>query len=142
MNEPSVVAISTIDKKILAVGKEALARGIAAAKSGGYVGDIGSAVQKFVESRGFNVIRELVGHGVGRDVHEEPEIPNWGTVGRGVHLKKRMILAIEPMISEGRPEIILAQNGWTWKTKDGSRAAHFENTIIVQENGAEILTEI
>lgn len=137
------VPVGKIDEsaqKILEVGKEALEIGVAAAKSGGFTGDIGAAIQKFVERRGFNVIRQLVGHGVGAGVHEEPEVPNFGEIGKGRRLEKGMVLALEPMISEGQPEVVLNQNGWTWKTKDNSRAVHFEETIIVRDGGGEVLT--
>jgi len=94
-----------------------------------------------VEAEGFGVVRELVGHGVGAKVHEDPEIPNWGKAGAGPALAENMVIAIEPMVTEGSFEVYLSKDGWTWKTKDGSRAAHFEHTILVTKNGAEILTK-
>ena len=104
------------------------------------MGDIGFIIQSYVESHGFQVVRKLVGHGVGYSVHEEPDIPNWGEPGQGEVLKRGMVLAIEPMIVEGGPDVFLTSDGWTWKTKDGSRAAHFEHTIAVGKNKGEILT--
>lgn len=137
------IGIGKIDKKakkLLKVCKIALEKGIREAKEGNHLGDIGFAVQQYVESQGFNVVRKLVGHGVGYSVHEEPDVPNWGESRQGLVLKKGMILAIEPMIVEGQSDVFLAGDGWTWKTKDGSRAAHFEHTIAVGKNKGEILT--
>ena len=137
------IGIGKIDKKtkkLLKVCKIALVKGIKAAKEGNHLGDIGFVIQKYVESRGFNIIRKLVGHGVGYSVHEEPDVPNWGEPGQGEVLKKRMVLAIEPMIVEGKPDVFLASDGWTWKTKNGLRAAHFEHTIAVGKTKSEILT--
>lgn len=137
------IGIGKIDKKakkLLRVCKIALARGTKSAKEGNHLGDVGFAIQQYVESMGFNVIRKLVGHGVGYSVHEEPDVPNWGEPGQGEVLEKGMVLAIEPMIVEGGPDVFLASDGWTWKTKDGSRACHFEHTIAVGKNKSEILT--
>ncbi len=132
--------VSEVSEKLLYIGKESLARGISVAKEGGFIGDISYAIQSFVESAGFQVVRELVGHGVGAAVHEDPEVPNWGKRGAGVKLKKGMVLALEPMVVEGDFDIILDKNGWTYKTKDGKCAVHFEHTILITEKKAEILT--
>ncbi|PIR70263.1 MAG: type I methionyl aminopeptidase [Candidatus Niyogibacteria bacterium CG10_big_fil_rev_8_21_14_0_10_42_19] len=127
-------------KKILETGKRALEIGISQIHDGAHVGDIGHAIQFFCEKEGFNIVRKLVGHGVGYAVHEDPEIPNWGERGKGIILKEGMVIAIEPMITEGFYDIKLMPNRWTWATKDGSRAVHFEHTVVVTKNGAEILT--
>lgn len=129
-------------QKLLDAGKQCLAVGIEKIKKDGFLGDIGEAVQKHAEQNGFKVIKNLVGHGVGRKVHENPFIPNWGTAGTGEKIKQGLVIAFEPMISEKSEKVILDKNGWTWKTADGSRAVHFEHTILVGENGAEILTKI
>lgn len=134
--------ISIEAKKIIATAENALLSGIVAIKNGGRIGDIGEAIQSYVEKEKFGVIRTLVGHGLGRKAHEPPEIPNFGKSGRGPILKTGMVLAIEPMISAGDYDIYLDKDMWTWKTKDGSLSAHFEHTIIVTEAGAEIITKI
>lgn len=139
------VAIGKIDaeaEKILKVTTEALSKGIAAAKAGHTTGDIGFAVESFVKPHGYGIIRELCGHGVGYKVHEDPFIPNYGNKGEGAQLKPGMVIAIEPMLNEGGREIILDSDGYTWKTKDGKRSAHFEHTIVIGENGPEIVTKI
>jgi methionyl aminopeptidase len=137
-------AIGEIDPKtqrLLEVGKEALAAGIAQARAGNRVGDISAAVQQVVEAAGFSVVRSLVGHGVGRSYHEEPQIPNFGEPGRGPQLQSGMTLAIEPMITAGGPEVYLHDDEWSISTEDGSLAAHFEHTVAVNEEGApRILT--
>lgn len=127
-------------RRLISVCSSALDIGIAEARAGSRVGDIGHAIQSFVEKNGFRVIKELVGHGVGRAVHEEPQIPNWGRKGNGPALKEGQVLAIEPMITAGSPEIVSGADGWVWKTKDGATAAHFEHTILVKRDGSEILT--
>lgn len=137
------IGMETIDqtaKKLLKTGEMALKIAASKAVANNYIGDIGAAVQKYVEAGGFNVIRKLVGHGVGSAVHEEPQIPNFGRIKTGSKLEKGIVLALEPMITERGFDVFLDKNGWTWKTKDGFRAVHFENTIIVGENKAEILT--
>lgn len=128
-------------QKLIEATKEALKIGIAEVHAGAHVGDIGEAVQTFLEIKGFGVVRELVGHGVGHAVHEDPEVPNWGSRGKGIKLEEGMVIAIEPMVTEKSPAIYLAGDGWTWKTKDGARAAHFEHTMAVTKEGAEILTK-
>ena len=138
----SVGNISEQAKKLIETTKESLNLGIMAVKSGAFTGDVGYAVQSFAEKNGFNVIRKLVGHGLGRKVHETPEIPNFGVKGKGEILKEGEVIAIEPRITAGRHDIYLDKNWWTWKTKDGSLSAHFEHTIIVTKNGAEIITKM
>jgi len=120
--------------------EKALTLGIEQAKPGNYVSDIGHAIQSFVEPKGFSIVRELVGHGIGTQLHEDPQVPNYGVPGMGDELKEGMCLAIEPMINCGRKEVYTAEDGWTIKTKDGYNSAHFEHTIAIRENGAEILS--
>jgi len=134
------MAITVGTGKIIEVAKKSLEEGIKVIKQGAHIGDIGFAIQSYVEKNGFNVVRQLVGHGVGHNPHEEPEVPNFGKKGTGEILKQGMVLALEPMITAGNPEVILSDDNWTWKTKDGSLAAHFEYTVVVTKNGVEILT--
>lgn len=128
--------------RLLAVTQDALAAGIAQARAGNHVGDIGHAVQGVAEGAGFSVVRELVGHGIGASFHEEPQIPNYGKPHRGPKLAQGMTLAIEPMLNVGGPEIRTLDDRWTVVTVDGSLSAHFEHTIAVRENGSppQILT--
>lgn len=138
------VPVGNADKdalKIIEITKKALSVGIGVIKDGACIGDVGYAIQSCVESASFNVVRKLVGHGVGYKVHEEPEIPNFGRHGSGLVLKVGMVLALEPMVVAGNSNIILDEDNWTWKTKDGSLSAHFEHTIVVTKNGSEILTK-
>jgi methionyl aminopeptidase len=131
-------AIGEIDpeaRRLLDVAKEALAAGIDQARAGNRVGDISNAVQRVVEGAGFSVVRSLVGHGVGRSYHEEPQIPNFGEPGRGPQLQPGMTLAIEPMITAGGPDVYLHDDEWSISTADGSLAAHFEHTVAVAEEG-------
>ncbi|MCX6731589.1 MAG: type I methionyl aminopeptidase [Candidatus Parcubacteria bacterium] len=134
------MAITIGDKKIVEITKKCLDEAIKIVKEGAFIGDIGFITQSCAEKNGFNVVRDLVGHGVGRKAHEEPEIPNFGKKGTGEILKAGMVLAIEPMLTAGSSEIVLLPDNWTWKTKDSSLAAHFEHTVVVAKNGAEILT--
>ncbi len=127
-------------KKLLQVTKEALYLGIEKAVAGNRLGDISFAVQQHAESHGFSVVREMVGHGVGRKLHEKPEVPNYGKRGRGVKLKKGLVIAIEPMINMGKKEIYQENDGWTVKTRDGKPSAHFEHTIAVMDGQADILS--
>ncbi len=139
------VPVGKIDKqakKLIEITEKSLAEGIRAIKEGNRIGDIGFTIQKYVEKKGFNVVRKLVGHGVGHKAHEDPEIPNFGKKGTREILKSGMILALEPMITAGSPDIVLDSDNWTWKTKDGSLAAHFEHTVVVTKNGADVLTKI
>ena len=125
-------------EELIAVTESSLKSGIAQAINGAWIEDISSAIQHFVESRGFSVVREYTGHGVGRDLHEEPPIPNF-VVGKGIRLRKGMTLAIEPMVNAGDWHTKLAANQWTVLTTDGSLSAHFEHTIAITDTGAEIL---
>ncbi len=127
-------------QRLLDAAQDALAAGIAQARVGNRVGDISRAVQDVVEGAGFAVVRNLVGHGVGRDYHEDPHIPNFGEPGRGPRLSEGMTIAIEPMITAGSPEIVMAQDGWTVSTADGSLSAHFEHTVAITGDGPRILT--
>jgi methionyl aminopeptidase len=127
-------------KKLINVTKEALAIGIKQAQVGNHIGAISHAIQSFVELHGYGIVRELVGHGIGRELHEDPHVPNFGSGGEGPQLKEGMVIAIEPMITMGDPKIELAPDGFTYKTKDNSLSAHFEHTIAITKNGPEILT--
>lgn len=127
-------------KKLLKVTKEALYLGIEAAVAGKHVGDIGDAVQKHSESFGYGVVRELTGHGIGREMHEDPSVPNYGKRGSGVLLKAGMCIAIEPMITLGDKAVYMMPDRWTIRTRDGKPAAHFEHTVVVRRGEAEILS--
>jgi methionyl aminopeptidase len=131
----SVGEIDSETQRLLDVGREALIAGISQARAGNRVGDISHAVQEVVEGAGFSVVRSLVGHGVGRSYHEEPQIPNFGEPGRGPLLQSGMTLAIEPMITAGGPDVYLHDDEWSISTTDGSMAAHFEHTVVVLEEG-------
>jgi methionyl aminopeptidase len=133
--------ISKKDKQLLDNTKKALEIGIWAARGGDTVGDIGNAIESFVNHR-YGIVRELAGHGVGKEIHEDPYIPNYGKVHKGQKLIPGMIVAIEPMLNIGKDDIISASDGWTIKTADGARSAHFEHTILITEGDAEILTLI
>lgn len=137
----AVGEVSDVKKKLLRITKESLYIGIEAATSGNRIGDIGYAVQKYAEDAGFSVVRELVGHGVGKNLHERPEVPNFGKRGRGVKLKEGMTIAIEPMINAGLKEIIQEDDGWTIRTKDGMPSAHFEHSIAIRKGKAELLSD-
>jgi methionyl aminopeptidase len=127
-------------QRLMDVAQEALAAGIAEARLGNRIGDISNAVQTVVEGAGFAVVRSLVGHGVGRHYHEDPHVPNFGEPGRGPRLSEGMTIAIEPMITAGRPDVWLAEDGWTIATEDGSLSAHFEHTVAIVAGGPRILT--
>lgn len=133
-------APDTKTKKLLQATERALAAGIAAAVPGNRVGDIGAAIQKEIERAGFSVVKPLGGHGVGLKVHEEPFIPNYGRAGEGEELAEGMVLALEPIASEGKGAVILRGDGYTYATRDGSRSAHFEHTILIEKDGARIIT--
>ena len=136
-------SIGTVDagkQKLMDVTRESLMKGIEQALPGNYVGDIGNAVQTCAESNGFSVVRELVGHGIGRALHEEPQIPNYGKAKHGYKLRSGMCIAIEPMINAGAKEVFTAKDGWTILTKDGQASAHFEHTITITNNGPKILS--
>lgn len=137
------VAIGELDAataKLLRVTQEALQKGIARAQAGKRVGDISAAVQRYVETNGYSVVREFVGHGVGISMHEEPQIPNFGRAGTGPKLRPGMTLAIEPMVNLGRPEVEVLSDGWTVVTRDRSPSAHFEHTVLITDGAPEVLT--
>ena len=131
---------STEVSRLLEVTEEALRRGIEAARPGGFVGDIGHAVQSFVESCGFSVVRQYVGHGIGRDMHELPQVPNFGKPGTGNLIKPGLVIAIEPMVNAGKPETRILDDDWTVVTADGRRSCYFEHTVAITATGPEILT--
>ena len=128
-------------QKLLEVTRESLEHGIKAAQIGNTVGDVGAAVQQVVEANGFSVVREFVGHGIGTKLHEDPQVPNYGTPGHGARLRDGMVLAIEPMVNAGRPETRLLNDKWTAVTEDGSFSAHFEHCVAVTSDGPVILTQ-
>jgi methionyl aminopeptidase len=132
--------ISPEAAKLIKITRESLMKGIEAVKAGARVGDIGAAVQSHAEAEGYGVVREFVGHGIGRALHEEPPIPNYGKAGTGVRLKAGMTIAIEPMINLGTAEVETLGDGWTAVTKDRKLSAHFEHTVAVTETGYDILT--
>jgi methionyl aminopeptidase len=138
----AVGEISEEAQRLLEVCEASLYAGIEQARIGNRIGDIGSAVQHVTEEAGFSVVRSLVGHGVGRDMHEEPQIPNFGSPGRGPLLAEGMTLAIEPMITAGGAEVVLLDDRWSIVTEDGSLSAHFEHTVAVTEEGPRILTMV
>ena len=121
--------------------KQSLYKGIAAARPGSRIGDIGYAVQKFVQERGFSVVRDFVGHGIGTKMHEPPEVPNFGTPGRGIRLLPGMTIAIEPMVNAGKYGVSVQPDGWTVLTADGSLSAHFEHTVVITKSGPKIMTD-
>lgn len=134
--------ISNVARRLVETTKESLETGIAQAKAGGRVGDISAAVQEYAEARGYGVVRQYVGHGIGRDLHEDPQVPNYGKAGRGPALRAGMTLAIEPMLNLGTWETVQLDDGWTVATADGELSAHFEDTIAITENGSEVLTAV
>lgn len=134
--------ISPEAKRLSDTTRESLYEGIRMAVAGGRVGDIGSAVQRYCESRGYGVVRDFTGHGVGKAIHEDPPVPNFGTPGRGARLLPGMTIAIEPMINEGSGAVKVLPDGWTVKTRDGKLSAHFEHTVAVTADGPVILTQI
>jgi len=141
----SVVAGTTTDDNVSRLVKQteaALNAGINAVRDGATVGDIGAAVQKVLDKNKFGIVRDLVGHGVGHELHEDPNIPNYGRSGTGPVLQAGMTIAIEPMATLGSHEVFVAHDGWTVMTNDGSLSAHFEHTVLITQNGAEILTKL
>jgi len=136
-----VGAIDATAARLLAVTEASLQAGIAAVKPGATLGDVGAAVQGVVEGEGFSVVREFVGHGIGVHMHEDPQVPNFGLAGRGMKLRAGMVIAIEPMVNAGKPEVLVLEDGWTAVAKDGSMSAHFEQTVAVTASGARVLTE-
>jgi len=136
-----VGAVGEEARRLMRVTGEALAAGVARARAGNRVGDISHAIQTHVERNGFSIVRSLVGHGIGREMHEEPQVPNFGPPDRGPRLMVGQVLAIEPMVNAGGPEVETQSDGWTVRTKDGSLSAHFEHTVAVGPEGPEILSE-
>ncbi|MEW6517448.1 MAG: type I methionyl aminopeptidase [candidate division FCPU426 bacterium] len=135
-----VGAVAEESLRLLEVTRAALQLGIAQARSGNRLSDIGHAVQRHVEAAGFSVVRDFVGHGIGRELHEDPQVPNFGPPHQGVLLKPGMVLAIEPMVNAGQYGVHVLKNRWTVVTNDGSRSAHFEHTVAISESEAEVLT--
>lgn len=134
--------ISPQAKRLCEVTEQSLYKGIEKAIAGGRIGDIGNAVQTHCESAGFGVVRDFVGHGVGKELHEDPSVPNFGTAGRGIRLRPGMTIAIEPMITEGDYAVKQLADGWTVVTADGKLAAHFEHTVAITAGGPKIMTKI
>ncbi len=132
--------VSAEAQRLIDVTRESFFRGVEAVKIGNRIGDIGSAIQSHVESNGFSVVKKYIGHGIGRNLHEAPDVPNFGTAGRGTRLCAGMALAIEPMVNVGKSEVNELSDGWTVKTADGSMSAHYENTVVLTNDGVSILT--
>ena len=128
--------------RLIEVTKESFYRGIAQIGEGARIGDIGNAIDSYVRENGYNVVRKYIGHGVGRELHEDPEVPNFGTAGRGPRLAAGMVIAIEPMVNVGTHEVKELSDGWTVVTADGKLSAHYEHTVAVTSNGAVLLTEV
>jgi methionyl aminopeptidase len=133
--------LDPVTEKLLRVTESSLQAGIAEVKPGAHLGDIGAAVQKVVEDAGFSVVVDFVGHGIGTKMHEDPQVPNYGERGQGMKLKAGMVIAIEPMVNVGTPDVKVLADGWTAVTTDGSMSAHFEHTVAVTAEGARILTD-
>ena len=129
-------------RKLLKITEEALFRGIVEVKAGNRIGDISAAIQGHVEAAGYSVVRDLVGHGIGKSLHEDPQVPNYGSGGRGIELKPGMVFAIEPMVNEGTYRVEILRDGWTVVTADGKLSAHFEHSVAITENGPVILSRI
>lgn len=132
--------ISDEKRRLMQICKESFFKGVSVLKDGARLGDLGYTIQSFVESNGFSVVRELVGHGIGAAIHEDPSVPNYGVQGRGLRLSKNMTIAIEPMINMGSRQVYQLNDGWTVVTQDGMPSAHYENTVIITDIGVEILT--
>ena len=126
--------------RLLVTTKESLYKGIEKTVAGLRIGDIGHAIQSYCESAGFSVVRELVGHGVGRNLHEDPQVPNYGRAGQGIKLKEGMVIAIEPMINLGERHVYIEEDGWTIRTRDRKPSAHFEHTLAIRKHGVDILS--
>ena len=129
-------------KRLLKVTEEALYKGITEVKAGNRIGDISAAIQGHVEAAGYSVVRDLVGHGIGKSLHEDPQVPNYGSGGRGIELKPGMVFAIEPMVNEGTYRVEILRDGWTVVTADGKLSAHFEHSVAITENGPVVLSRI
>jgi methionyl aminopeptidase len=129
-------------KRLMQITQESLGKGIEMVQPGKRMGDVSAAIQRYAEDHGYGVVREYVGHGIGREMHEEPQVPNWGSPGRGVLLKKGMALALEPMVNAGKADVRVLDDRWTVVTKDGKWSAHFEHTVAMTDNGTEVLTKL
>jgi methionyl aminopeptidase len=129
-------------KRLLRVTEDALEEGIRAVRPGGHLGDVSAAIQKYAERQGFSVVRDFAGHGVGRRLHEDPQVPNFGRPGNGILLRPGMTLAIEPMVNAGASDVTVDPDGWTVRTRDHKPSAHFEHTVAVTEAGADVLTRL
>ena len=136
----AVGKISSEAQRLIDVTKQSFFEGIKYAVHGAKLGDVSAAIQEYVEAHGYSVVRDLVGHGIGKNLHEDPSVPNFGTKGRGVRLAAGMTLAIEPMVNEGEYDVAVLDDDWTVVTEDGSLSAHYENTILITKNECEILT--
>ncbi len=134
-------AVSKEARRLIEVTQRALYLGIDMVRIGNTTGDIGRAVQSYVEAQGFSVVRDLVGHGIGKELHEEPQVPNFGKPGSGIKLEDGMVIAIEPMVTAGSWQVVLSPDGWTYKTADGSLSAHFEHTVAITKKGPKVLTK-
>ena len=132
--------VSEEAEKLIRVTRESFFAGVANMKIGNRIGDVGAAIQKCVENEGFSVVRRYIGHGIGRELHEQPDVPNYGTEGRGTRLCAGMVLAIEPMVNVGGEQVLEMPDGWTVKTHDGSLSAHYENTVALTSDGVVITT--
>ena len=129
-------------ERLMEVTRDSLYQGVGHVQCGKRLGDVSAAIQHYAETHGFSVVREYVGHGIGRQMHEDPQVPNWGTAGRGVLLKEGMALALEPMINAGAADVRVLHDQWTVVTKDGQLSAHFEHTVALTSNGPEIFTKL
>ena len=139
------VAVGNVDheaERLMRATQEALMAGIAQVLVGNRLGTVSAAIQERAESDGFSVVREFVGHGIGKRLHEEPQVPNFGQRDRGVRLREGMVLAIEPMVNMGGPDVIIKEDGWTAVTRDGSRSAHFEHSVAVTDRGPYVLSQL
>ena len=136
----TVGKVSPKVRRLIKVTEQSFFEGIKGLKAGAFVGDISNRVQTYVEKNGYSVVRELVGHGIGHEMHEDPMVPNYGRAGSGIKLNAGATIAIEPMVNMGDKKVVFLSDGWTCKTKDDLPAAHYENTVLITENGVEILT--
>ncbi len=136
----AVGKISPEKERLIKITRECFFKGVNVVKDGVRLGDLSSTIQNHAESNGYSVVRELVGHGIGRKMHEDPSVPNYGAQGHGVRLKKNMTIAVEPMINMGKRDVYQEDDGWTIRTYDGKPSAHYENTILITDSGIEILT--
>ena len=132
--------ITAQKKRLIKITEQSFFEGIKGLKSGCFVGDISNKIQKFVEKNGYSIVREMVGHGVGRHLHEDPDVPNFGRAGSGAKLMANATIAIEPMVNMGERNVTFSNNGWTCLTLDGLPSAHYENTVLITDDGVEILT--